>query len=366
MNPDGWTSASICGECHQAIHAVWRQSLHANAWTNSVFQAAYRRSIDAYGSKKARMCLACHAPTVRHGQDYAVTRPITAEGVTCDFCHSVRAVDTRDETDPLRLTVGGTKYGPLRHAQSPAHKIVHSELHTKSEFCAACHEYTNANGVTVLGTYGEWKSSAYAKRGKQCQDCHMPLVPGSVVALSVKPRTPKTVNLHDVSGSHDIERVRKAITLELVGYEWMGERVWVNVKVANKGSGHCFPTGMPMHRAVLEVTIRDGGKEVGRRAISFEAVMLDEKGRLLKREHEVMVRAARLRSDTRLKPNEERTIDVSFRDVKATRLVLTAMLYYEYSTEALIVDERGQRFEPVQMKFLVASRQNTMKPLGGR
>jgi hypothetical protein len=364
LNPDGWTSAAVCGECHQAIHAVWQHSLHAHAWSNGVFQAAYRRSIDSYGAEKARLCLSCHAPTVRFGEDYAVKDPITAEGVTCDFCHSIRAVDLSDPADPVRLTVGKIKYGPLRHAQSPVHEIVNSELHTRSEFCAACHEYRNPNGLTVLGTYSEWKKSSYAKRGTQCQDCHMPLVPGRVVALNVKRETPNSVNLHNISGSHDIERVRKAITLEMAGYEWIGDRVNVYMKVANEGSGHCFPTGMPMHRAVLEVTIRDGSKLVGRREIPFEVVMLDKRGRPLRREYEVFVKAARVRSDTRLKPDEVRTIDVSFRDIPASRLVVTATLYYEYATEALVTDEGTERIEPVRMKFLVASCESSMKPLG--
>ncbi len=370
LNPDGWTSAAICGECHQAIHAVWQQSLHSKAWVNGVFQAAYRRSVDLYGAEDARLCLSCHAPTVRHGKDYAVKDPVTAEGVTCDFCHSISAVDLNDAADPIRVHVGKAKYGPLRHAQSPVHEIVDSQLHTRSEFCAACHEYRNRHGVTVLGTYSEWKKSSYAKRGTQCQDCHMPLVPGRLVALNIaaprrsKGETRNSVNLHDVSGSHDIERVRKAVTLELEGYDWIADRVSVHMRVSNEGSGHCFPTGLPMHRAVLEVVVRDGGTEVGRRELPFEVVMLDKKGRPLKHEHEVFLKATSVRSDTRLKPNEVRTLNVSFRDITASRLVVTATLYYEYSTETLVVDERGERIEPVKMKFLVASRQNTMKPLG--
>ncbi len=364
VNPDGWTSSAVCGECHQAIHAVWRESLHANAWSNRVFQAAYQRTSELYGKQQRHLCLACHAPTVRHGEDYGVTDAITAEGVTCDFCHSVAAVDLNDATDPLRVAVGDVKYGPLRHAHSPAHKIVNSPLHTSSEFCAACHEYRNAGGVMVLGTYSEWKSSSYAKRGTQCQDCHMPLVPGRIVALGIKDDTPTSINLHNVSGSHDIDRVRKAITLELEGYEWITDNVRVYVKVANEGSGHCFPTGLPMHRAVLEVTIRERGRLLDQREIPFEVVMLDKQGRPLKREHEVFVRAARVRSDTRLKPDEARSIEVAFRGVKAARLTVTATLYYQYSTEALVDRDGEQHIEPVEMKFLVASRQSSMKPLG--
>lgn len=192
----------------------------------------------------------------------------------------------------------------------------------------------------------------------------MPLVPGRMVALGIKKETPTSVNLHNVSGSHDIDRVRKAITLELEGYEWITDNVRVYVKVANQGSGHCFPTGLPMHRAVLEVTIRERGRLLDQREIPFEIVMLDEQGRPLKREHEVFVRAARVRSDTRLKPDEARSIEVAFRGVKATRLTVTATLYYQYSTEALVDRDGKQHIEPVEMKFLVASRQSSMKPLG--
>jgi len=293
-----------------------------------------------------------------------VKEPITKEGITCDFCHSVHSVELTDPADPIRFTVGKTKYGPLRHAQSPAHQIVNSDLFKRSEFCATCHEYKNNQGVTVLGTYSEWKSSSYAERGTQCQDCHMPLVPGRTVALDVKSETNGMVNLHNISGSHDIERVRKAVTLDFAGYDWVSDKVWVFLKVANEGSGHCFPTGLPMHRAVLEVKLLKGGEVIGQREIPFEAVMLDEGGRTLQREHEVFISAAKVRSDTRLKPNEARTIEIPFRDIKASRLVVMASLFYEYSTEALVTDEKGERIEPVEMKFLLASRENSLKPLG--
>ncbi|MCP4250385.1 MAG: hypothetical protein GY778_25355 [bacterium] len=330
INPDGFTASAVCGECHQAIHAVWRQSLHSNAWSNGVFQAGYQRATESYGAESARMCLSCHAPTTRHTKDFEAKEPITREGVTCDFCHSVKAVQLGDTSDPVRLDVGKLKYGPLRHAQSPVHEVVDSSLHRSSEFCAACHEYTNANGVKVLGTYGEWKASPYAKRGQQCQDCHMPLVPGRVVALGVKEKTSGSINLHDVSGSHDVDKVREAIELKLLGTDWMDDRVWVFLRVANNGSGHSFPTGLPMHRAVLEVVLRDRGTEIDRREISFEVVMLDEKGRPIEREHEVFLKAARIRSDTRLRPQEARELEVAFRKVSASKLSLSAALFYQY------------------------------------
>lgn len=364
LNPDDWTSSAVCAECHQSIYAVWRESLHAKAWSNGVFQAAYRRAIDEFGSEKSRACLSCHTPTVRHTHDYAVEDQLTKEGITCDFCHSVHEVDLSDTSDPIRWTIGKTKYGPLRHAQSPVHQIVNSELHKRSEFCGSCHDYTNTNGLKVLGTYSEWRQSTYAKRGQHCQDCHMPLVPGRVVALDVKPNAPTSVNLHNISGSHDLERVRGAIDLEIAGYDWIGDRVWLFLRVSNEGSGHCFPTGMPMHRGVLEVTLRKGAEVVAHREIPFEAVMVDEKGRVLTREHEILMKAVRVRSDSRLKPGEKRLIDLNFPDITGRQLAAAATLYYQYATETRVSDAQGVRIEPVEMKFLVASREKTIRKPG--
>lgn len=363
INPDGWTSSAACGECHQAIHAVWQHSLHAKSWSNGVFQAGYRRAIASFGAERARLCLSCHAPTVRHNKDYAVKDPITAEGITCDFCHSVRAVDLADRADPIRLDVGQVKYGPMREAESPSHTIKTSPLHARSEFCAACHEFRTASGVTVLGTYSEWKASPYAEQGRQCQDCHMPIVPGRVVALHVKRETPASVNLHDISGSHNIEKVRQAIKLRLKDTTWYGERLWVFVEAANVGSGHCFPTGLPMHRAVLEVVLRERGHEVERQEIVFEVVIVDKDGKPITREHDLFIKAAAVRSDTRLKPMETRSLVVSFSKARASTLSVDASLFYEYETETLDTAQGKDQFRPVRMRFLVASfREKLKKP----
>lgn len=363
INPDGFDSATVCSECHQAIHAVWRQSLHSKAWVDPVFQAAYKRTIETFGRRKARLCMSCHAPTVRHTQDYDAAEPITLEGVTCDFCHSVREVALDEPGDSIRLDVGVVKYGPLHKAESDAHKVSSSPLHTRSEFCASCHEYRNDEGVLVLGTYSEWKAGPYSKRGVHCQNCHMPLVPGRVVAANVKDKTDGQVNLHDVSGSHNLEQVRKAVTLKLINTDWMGDMVWVSLEVANVGSGHRFPTGLPMHKAMLEVTLREGGREIARREVPFSIVMVDKTGRRIEREHEVFFNAARVRIDTRIKPEEVRSVKLTFRDIKSShRLVLGARLFYKYSTETVVDDEDDLLIEPAEMKFLISSVKKTLKP----
>lgn len=355
IEPDTFTSAKVCAECHQAIHAVWQESMHSRAYSNGVFQAAYQEARRA-DSQRAALCLECHAPTVLKTDDEAVKGRIINEGVTCDYCHSIRSVNLDSWENRADLHVGRTKYGPLKHAQSPAHQVVDSALHRGSELCATCHEYRNEHGVAILETYSEWKSSSYAEEGTQCQHCHMPLVPGEVVALKVKTRPREGINLHNISGSHDLERVRKAVTMEILSAVRLGpDKVRVRVSVSNVGSGHCFPTGLPMHRGILEVRLTDGWRELGRRTVEFEKVLLDERGMPITREHEAFLATRAIRNDSRLRPKEQRTISLTFENVDAPKCTVEASLSYQYSTRVLKLKDGAEVVEPMEMQFLLAS-----------
>ena len=138
---------------------------------------------------------------------------MTREGVTCDFCHTVADVDLAKRGHPFRLEPGPVKRGPLEFAKSPAHETAYSALHRTSPLlCAACHQYTNAQGVEVLSTYSEWKPSPYPERGETCQECHMPLVPGWSVAEGLD-ASRRRINLHRVEGGGSAGRLATGIDL---------------------------------------------------------------------------------------------------------------------------------------------------------
>ncbi|MFQ5490516.1 MAG: multiheme c-type cytochrome [Phycisphaerae bacterium] len=356
INPDAFNSAEVCGECHQSIHAVWQHSIHSQAFSSGVFQAAYKAAKESGAPERARLCLECHAPVVRETGDYQAEDSITREGVTCDFCHSIRSVNLDGAAPQVDVDVGRTKYGPLLHAQSPAHRIVDSKLHLRSELCAVCHEYRNEHGVPILETYSEWKASPYAAEGKQCQDCHMPLVPGRVVAMGLKTPAREGVNLHDISGSHDQDRVRNAIKMEILSALRVGKnKVRVAVSVTNAGSGHSFPTGLPMHKAVLEVNLTDRGRQVGRRVIEFEKVLMNHRGLPITQEHEVFLEASSIRNDTRLKPKENRIIKVTFSNVEVPDGQVEVVFWYQYASHVLREKDGVETIEPVEMKFLLGT-----------
>ena len=361
LETDTFTSAAVCGACHQAIHACWQQSMHSRAFRNNVFQAAYRTATETYSAERAGMCLNCHAPTVRETQDYAAQTAMTHEGVTCDFCHSLRGADLDAPDKGIDLDVGRTKYGPLKRAQSPAHKVKHSDLHRGSELCAVCHEYRNEHGVAILETYSEWKASLYAEEGTQCQDCHMQPVEGRIVALGLTDAAREGVNLHDISGSHDLERVREAVEMKILSVERVSDKkVLARIAVNNVGSGHCFPTGLPKHRAVLEVGLTDRGRLVKQHTIEFAKVLLNDEMIPITLEEEMFLESRSIRNDTRLKPKERRIVPVTFHDIEGPVDQIEASLSYDYSMRVLKSENGREVIEPTQMNFLIASQKRTV------
>ena len=134
--------ATYCGACHGPIRREWATSTMATSWKNPVFQAFLSDAKTQLGEKTLAACIACHAPAASVTADYNFESPVSREGVTCNFCHNVSAVDpspkpasyTLDPSDPQLMR------GPYKDSDpGTAHKFVYSELHTKSEMCAACH-----------------------------------------------------------------------------------------------------------------------------------------------------------------------------------------------------------------------------------
>ena len=117
--------------------------------------------------------------------DRGLEKRITWEGVTCDYCHSLKTVEITESGPRVEVEIGDVKRGPIRDAESTGHEVAYSELHSRSEVCAPCHEYVNREGVAILSTFSEWHESAAAERGDTCQTCHMALTHADVVDLVV-------------------------------------------------------------------------------------------------------------------------------------------------------------------------------------
>jgi hypothetical protein len=294
--PVGFWASSVCASCHVSQVEEHFRSHHEKSFTSPLFQAQYfevvlpRAAREPSIAADARSCTACHSPV-----SYANTRSLATRGgvtdpslsgVTCDLCHSIVGFEGAvPQNGNFVVSPGTKKYGPFRKLGS--HHGEYSELQTKSEFCAICHEAVNAHGVRVKATFSEWKRSASAKRGVQCQDCHMSkdgvLVDGgryesgqvSVDTLSSAPSRDRIYS-HRFPGIHSGAAVEGAVGLRIAETPPRapaGRPLTVSLWVDNSNTGHSLPTGSADLRLLwLEVTARIGVRTV------FLPVEVDARG----------------------------------------------------------------------------------------
>jgi hypothetical protein len=101
----------------------------------------------------------------------------------------------------------------------------------RSEFCASCHQFAPdglaLNGKPLENTLEEWRASPAARRGQQCQDCHMP------------------DRRHLWRGIHDPEMVKRGVEIALTTAQPRyrpGQELRARLSISTPGVGHAFPT----------------------------------------------------------------------------------------------------------------------------
>lgn len=325
----GFSSSRTCGDCHKDIYAGFSRSLHSLSFTNPIFSMAYARAyMETKGAAK-ETCLKCHAPTVLITKDADAALPITREGVTCDFCHSIESVDL-SSPNPFRLDLAGKKRASMKDAKSPAHSASYAEWFNKSEMCAACHEIASVHGVKTATTYSEWKTSEYAAKGVQCQGCHMPKVSGAAVDPSIK--TASSGKVHDHSLSHNVDTMKGALKLHVSKAERSkGDRYIVDINVTNARAGHAVPTGTQPREVVLEVTVKDadGGMEMQRK--TFGKKIADAEGNVITPGGAACVNGEKIIENTSINPGETRTARFMFNLKPKEPVTITANAYLGYA-----------------------------------
>jgi Zn-finger protein len=376
---------SVCRGCHPALYKQWNGSMHSNAFVDPVFQALWKLGIKETNGAVERLCAGCHtavgtvAEEVKLGADGVFqASDIAKKGVQCDLCHTIKAA--RDLETPTRepqnasivVDPGPVKRGPYKDADSPYHETEYSELHTRSEFCANCHNvFHPSNNFPIEDTYREWKTSVYAQAGIQCQDCHMMPVEKAIEAARtlVKPVNPgqpavsgpkrDQMHTHEFVGANAVvtdllgakqhaeiavKRLQNAasVALELPAKAEAGRLVQFKVKVRNETAGHNLPTSLTEVRQVwLDVAVAAGGTEVfhsGRiaddgsvdpEAVMFRAIAVDKDGHHTSKPWEIV----RFESNTTIPPKGSATAAYGFElpaDAKGPLTVTAALRYRSF------------------------------------
>ncbi len=216
-----------CGVCHPDQLNLWKGSRHSIA-TGPGFHAQILEKFEGMPKKNPRLtsCARCHFPlTEQYKVIPGTTRPNPAynaelykHGLTCAACHMRERV----------LYGPKGRNPPIANAPHGGYKV--NPYFSKSEFCAACHQFVKGDfslaGKYLENTYLEWKASKYAKEGKQCQGCHMP------------------DRKHLWRGIHDKDMTKSGVTIAVAGEKaWLGgDAKALTISVTNSGVGHMFPT----------------------------------------------------------------------------------------------------------------------------
>lgn len=242
-----------CGTCHPSQYADWQGSIHARSMGPGVAgQLVEMARRDPAG---ARGCLVCHAPLAEQSPlvrgaagleaNPAFDTALQGHGVVCATCH-VR---------------GHQRFGPPPRAGSQSLRVPRADLphngatyvsaYLRAEFCAACHQFgpsgLSLNGKPLENTYVEWRGSPAARRGQQCQDCHMP------------------DRRHRWRGIHDPEMVKSGVQVSLAldrARYRPGQSLRATVTVASVRVGHYFPTYVTPQVVVRAVLVGPDGSPV--------------------------------------------------------------------------------------------------------
>ncbi|MDZ4800490.1 MAG: multiheme c-type cytochrome [Bryobacteraceae bacterium] len=314
--------ATDCALCHSwpgvltkaPGHFVsWKSSMMASAGIDPYWEAQVRRESVASGSSVEDKCLRCHSAADQYGRRSSGTKMRLAErtdlgreGVTCTVCHRIepRTLGTEASfTGGFTIATEPVIYGP--HEKPFAMPMLHhtglepqaSHHILDSALCGSCHTLLLADAAgkpffAEQATYLEWRASAWPSRNVSCQSCHVPQLrdasgqlapeyiaqrPGGGAFPPTRPRTP--VGQHTFIGAN-VQMLRTlASTVPNVDYSSRAAATEkfletalsmdvtpgptsIRVKV-NNNAGHKLPTGLPVRRLWLHVTVRDAaGKAV--------------------------------------------------------------------------------------------------------
>ena len=322
--------SEVCSECHRDIYRMWRDSAHSQSMEDPIFLDAYRETEVRDGAAVGRICIGCHGPAADLVKDANLDLKVTWDGVSCDICHSISAVDDTPQGPKLRYELGTVKRGPIKDAESMAHEVAYSELHTTAAICAPCHEYTSPDGTVIMSTYSEWQQSPSAAQGKGCQACHMSRTEAEVVDARVMRVPDAEVNLHEMPGGHSISQLNKALAVTFQPSRSEGNLV-LDVVLKNSGAGHSVPTGMPSRRIVMEVKVKTSDGQVYDQQRTYGQTFEDATGGVITNDSGYFKKGVKRTGDNRIAGGETRTETFRFPVFRSSTAFVSLRLSYEHA-----------------------------------
>jgi hypothetical protein len=174
----------------------------------------------------------------------------------------------------------------------------------------------------------------------------MPLVKGDIVKPEIKKSTEKYINLHDITGSRSLERLREAVRAEIEEVRRVDDMLHVKVKITNIGSGHMVPTGLPTRKLVLQVRGNTPKEEIPIGEIVYHKLLLDKNRKEIIKDSEIFYKAKSVAMDNRLAPRESRIETFKFpapEGIESIMLNVVVKVFYKYSP--IIMERKEMEIE---------------------
>lgn len=355
--------SETCARCHQDIVEQWSKSAHRFASFNNPF---YRASVEAIrkeedGKQRSQWCAGCHDPAIMMAgnmtKEIVPTIPESQAGLTCLACHLMDEVHGVGGNGGYRIADAAPDPYLYADAKSGVKAEIHDALvkskpdvHKRdmlkpvfrtSEYCGTCHKVSldapvnRYRWIRGQNEYDNHQDSGVSKNNartfynppvaKNCQDCHMPLVPAPLGDVSAKNGL---VRSHAFPGPNtalphirgDTETVKaqedflkdKKLRVDVFAVKRddgsvveapdlrdvplvAGETIEFQVVVRNLGVGHTFPGGtLDSNESWIEFSAFDAAardepmfasglidpvtKVVDKDAHFYRVVFVDEKG----------------------------------------------------------------------------------------
>ena len=210
-------SATECQKCHTETHSQWKEGMHAKAWTDPLFQNAFR-------IERQEWCVNCHAPLQEQKKEFLTKNysgeSLLNEGINCVSCH-----------------VRKGKVLGFKNFENEFHEVIKFDYLSTSEFCENCHQFNfprfekkqiHYSTEPMQNTFTEWKNSSSTRT---CQDCHY--------------------DGHKLLGNHTPERLKKDFSD--IEYEFSDKGLLhISLRLKNNRA-HILPTGDLFHSIQLEI-----------------------------------------------------------------------------------------------------------------
>jgi len=212
-----------CIKCHQEVGTDFKKSQHyVSANIFSVLEKKILISKEYSYIDVKKYCVRCHV----YSKEYSSISTSENE-FPCEFCHIREGKIIAGKNTSRPDIDGNNTFLP--------HKFSRVDDLSKSNFCKRCHSPGNDPGMRFIHTFDEWKSSRYAKKGIECQSCHMPN------------------HNHSFRSTKDREFTSKAVQIKMDKVKIVNNELMTSITIKNIGVGHNFPTGGTSVSVIFQV-----------------------------------------------------------------------------------------------------------------